>query len=189
MSARETWRPVCGHPGYEVSDLGRVRSLDRVIHFPDGRSRRAPGVPLSPVADKLGYRFVTLAGRRRPVHQLVLEAFVGSRPDGYESLHGNDVPSDNRLTNLRWGTRADNVQDAVERRRHVHSKRTHCPRRHPLEAPNLVSWHERNGKRSCRSCHRARADAQHARRRGLPQVDIQAAADAHFRTIMEGSHV
>jgi len=181
--ARESWRAVPGQPGYEVSDLGRVRSVDRVVHFPDGRKRRAPGVLLSPVVDKDGYRHVGLPGRRWPVHQLVLVAFVGPRPDGQEALHGNDVPHDNRLANLRWGTRGDNMQDAVARRRHVHSKRTHCPRQHALVEPNLVVSQWRRGVRSCLACHRARANKQFALARGLP-FDMQAVADEHHRRII-----
>lgn len=52
---------------------------------------------------------------RRPVHQLVLEAFVGPRPLGMESLHRDGNPRNNAARNLRWGTRKENWED---RRRH-----------------------------------------------------------------------
>jgi transposase len=45
------------------------------------------------------------------VHRLVLEAFRGSCPDGREACHGNNNPSDNRIDNLRWGTREENLAD------------------------------------------------------------------------------
>lgn len=45
------------------------------------------------------------------VHHLVLEAFVGPRPDGYEGKHENGIPHDCRLSNLTWGTKAANEHD------------------------------------------------------------------------------
>lgn len=45
------------------------------------------------------------------VHRLVLEAFVGPCPDGLEGCHGNGIPDDNRLDNLRWDTHESNMAD------------------------------------------------------------------------------
>jgi hypothetical protein len=53
----------------------------------------------------------------RDVHQLVLEAFVGSRPEGMVCRHLNGVPTDNRVENLAWGTYGENNADIV---RHGH---------------------------------------------------------------------
>lgn len=47
----------------------------------------------------------------RQVHQLVLEAFVGPRPDGTEACHNNGTRTDNNLANLRWDTRKSNHAD------------------------------------------------------------------------------
>lgn len=52
-------------------------------------------------------------GRTKDVHDLVLTAFVGPRPAGSLGLHWNDIPTDNRLENLRWGTKRDNSLDAL----------------------------------------------------------------------------
>ncbi len=67
-----------------------------------------------------GYRTAHLVpttgkAQRKFVHVVVLETFVGPCPRGMETLHDNGVPDDNRLSNLRWGTRAENMADA---RRH-----------------------------------------------------------------------
>lgn len=48
----------------------------------------------------------------RFVHHLVLETFIGSRPEGMYALHKNDNQLDNRLENLYWGTSSDNRYDA-----------------------------------------------------------------------------
>lgn len=113
----ERWLPVPGWPGYEVSDRGRVRSVERVIA--DGRT--AAGVLLKPSRDKDGYRYVTLSdgSRRRKVHvaRLVLEAFTGPCPDGMEVLHGNGRRWDNRLGNLRYGTDGENSREREDHRR------------------------------------------------------------------------
>lgn len=106
----ERWLPVVDwEDRYEVSDLGRVRSL----RHPGGKLRATPLVRKLQ-ADRDGRQFVMLQapGRRpttRAVHRLVLEAFVGLRPDGQVARHGPGGVSDNRVVNLCWGTQADNV--------------------------------------------------------------------------------
>jgi hypothetical protein len=73
--------------------------------------------PLKPSPQKSGHLRVWLGGGRanmRFVHRLVLEAFVGPCPEGMSSsLHHDDDPSNNRLSNLSWGTQKDNYADAV----------------------------------------------------------------------------
>jgi hypothetical protein len=58
-----------------------------------------------------GHVTVTLPDGVEKVHRLVLEAFVGPCPRGLECRHRNDVGADNRLTNLVWGTRRENLLD------------------------------------------------------------------------------
>lgn len=102
----EMWAPVPSAPGYEVSDLGRVRG-------PRGMR------PLHRMAK--GYMGVYLHGAdrsRRYVHQVVLEAFVGPCPPGMECLHENDVKTDNRLSNLRWDTRRENMRESMRNGKH-----------------------------------------------------------------------
>lgn len=113
----EKWLPVVGHEGsYEVSNLGRVRSLDRVISIKQPPwTRRKKGVLLKPGKKKSGHVSVVL-GREfgsKDVHVLVAEAFLGPKPDGMECLHWDDNPENNTDTNLRWGTRRQNLHDAI----------------------------------------------------------------------------
>jgi hypothetical protein len=113
----ETWKPVVGHEAaYEVSDHGRVRSLARRVRLVTRQAgettRSVPPRILRPGANKSGHLSVAIGRRNnRLVHQLVLEAFVGPRPEGYEVLHCNGDPTDNRLSNLRYGTRSENLKD------------------------------------------------------------------------------
>lgn len=116
MTATERWLPVVGFEGqYEVSDAGRVRSLDRMVAHGRGTAmRRRSGQMLKPGRKPSGHMSVALGkGNSVDVHRIVLEAFVGPCPVGQEGLHGDDDGSNNDLSNLRWGTRADNLQDAI----------------------------------------------------------------------------
>lgn len=125
-SAVEVWMPVHGFEGsYEVSSFGHVRSLDRVQVY----SRTVPhsgavvlvrrmhrGRMLRPGQMSSGHLSVSLGREHgsRCVHTLVLEAFVGPRPDGMDSLHRDGVPTNNWIGNLHWGTRSENLLDAVK---------------------------------------------------------------------------
>ena len=115
----ELWKAIPGYEcRYEVSDQGRVRSLDRDVvcigKIKGAYTSRKKGRVLRPGASNFGHLSVVLGRRNtRMVHELVLAAFVGPRPANRECCHNNGVPTDNRLTNLRWGTRRENISDSV----------------------------------------------------------------------------
>lgn len=120
----EVWKDIPGYEGtYQVSSLGRVRSLDRVVkgkcHFTGELfDRRIKGQVLRPgKCCKSGHLSVVL-GRGttgRPVHELVMLAFVGVPPEGKEVCHQNGDPTDNRLENLRYDTRRENILDVYRK--------------------------------------------------------------------------
>lgn len=156
-NSAEEWRPIGGFEGYyEVSDHGRVRSLDRVLTYPDGHLHRLKGRVLSPaplpLSGHLHLNLKTQHKRRAPVavHALVLETFVGPRPPGLESLHWDGDPTNNKVTNLRWGTRSENMQDMVRHGRHWQTLKTHCPKGHEYTEANVRIV---KGGRECRRCH------------------------------------
>lgn len=102
---KEEWRPVVGWESlYQVSNQGRVRRL--------GCSPRKTNVGAN------GYNVVSLSRNGQTTlhttHSLVLEAFVGSRPQGCEARHKNHNRADARVENLEWGTAQDNSRDRVE---------------------------------------------------------------------------
>lgn len=104
----ENWVSVVDFEGaYMVSDQGRVISLDRVNQHSDGHSQRVSGRVLSQRLDRrCGYYRVNLYknGDRhtRLVHRLMLVAFVGPCPEGYEALHVDGQPTSNTISNLSW---------------------------------------------------------------------------------------
>lgn len=115
----EEWRPVVGFEGlFEVSSHGRVRSLDRwVANNPNGGQRLIKGRILRGSLDKAGYRSYGLVVKqiehRRRAHVFVAEAFIGPRPDGACIRHLDDDRTNNHVTNLAYGTHAENAADAM----------------------------------------------------------------------------
>jgi len=111
----ERWRDIPGYEGqYQVSDQGRVRSLERYVRLVTLQAgetkRRVPPRILRPGPQKSGHLTVSLGRHNsKQVHALVLLAFVGPAPAGHEGLHRDHDPSNNRLSNLKWGTRSENI--------------------------------------------------------------------------------
>lgn len=155
MMAHEQWRPVVGYESsYEVSDMGRVRSLDRTVTFPDGRRRTARGRLLKPGHVPRGHRYVNLGrGNSQYVHQLVAAAFLGPRPDGHEVCHNNGDPTDNRAPNLRYDTRQANYMDMFVHGTHPQARKTHCKNGHEFSEDNTAIRRDRY-QRVCLICKR-----------------------------------
>lgn len=155
----EEWKPIPGFEGvYEVSDLGRVRSLARKVARSNGRVLPVRERFLSSHADEYGYASVALSKKGKPrtkaVHALVAEAFFGSPSSDEEVRHLNGKPWDNRLSNLAYGTKSENTLDSVGHGTHNHARVVYCSQGHKLEGENLVVY----GKmRQCRSCSNARS--------------------------------
>lgn len=183
----EIWAPIADLQGwYEVSTCGGVRSVDRVIHQRNGATRHFPGHVLSPLVDPDdGHLTVALwqsgTSRRRPVHKLVLETFVGSCPPGMEGCHNDGAPAHNCVANLRWGTRSGNAYDRVLHGTDRNARKLTCPLEHLLALPNLPL--SKLPHRECLACKRARADRQRAWARGQ-LIDFRVAADWHYARIM-----
>ena len=119
----EEWRDVIGCEGwYQVSSKGRVRSVDRVVTFSDGRLRKYKGRIISQYLGN-GYPRVTLkmngVDLRAHVHSLVAKAFLGPRPFAHDVLHGDGNRANNFVSNLRYGTRKDNSRDSITHGTHL----------------------------------------------------------------------
>lgn len=143
----EEWRPVVGHSGYEVSSLGRVRS----------HKQTSPRI-LKCSVNKNGRPMARLYERGQPtvnieVHVLVARAFLGPCPEGLEVCHNVADKLDNRLINLRYDTRRNNVLDCIRDGSHSQASKTRCKAGHEFSGNNLTVL--KNGKRSCKACSRA----------------------------------
>lgn len=178
MTEIEEWRSLPGYEGvYKVSNLGRVKSLARV----DNRGHRVRERILSQWPHPSGHISVKLSlngcHRLGKVHRLVLMSFVGPPPEGHEALHGDGNPANNRLENLSWGTRSENIYDRVRHGTHHMAVKTHCPQGHPYDDVN--TYITRDGKRRmCRSCLRIRNVRDRARR-AVPKVPRTHCREGH----------
>lgn len=114
----EIWSKIRGFPSYEVSSLGRVRSLDRkTFHAGWGRFRSIKGRLLKPRLHKQGYVKVVLCKDgeefNKYIHRLVAETFLINPENKAEVNHKNGVKSDNKVTNLEWVSRNENIKHSV----------------------------------------------------------------------------
>ena len=121
---KEQWKDIAGYEGlYEVSSLGRIKSLPRTIHcqrLGKAITRRKPETILGQKSTRRRfYPIVVLRNKRGvlkwfTVHSLVLETFIGPRPKGMECCHFPDRdPWNNCLDNIHWGTPSENQMHRV----------------------------------------------------------------------------
>lgn len=120
--AVEAWEDIPGFSSYQVSNMGRVRSLTRTKRYVRKNGtvyRRSIQGRIISTGNLNGYRNLTLVsdrGQKTPMllHRLVLKTFVGGCPDGMQGCHNNGDRSDNRLENLRWDTITNNHSDKIK---------------------------------------------------------------------------
>ena len=116
---QEIWRPVPGFEGeYEVSNLGKVRSLDRIQHRSNGQSYCdfcIKGRVLKPylTGKNDGYCTVSLKHKNVKVHRIVARSFLQPVEGKNEVNHINGNKHDNRASNLEWVTSGENGQHAL----------------------------------------------------------------------------
>lgn len=120
VSREERWVAVQGFEGsYEVSDHGRIRTLDRQRRGNGGALRTIKGIVKVLGEDKYGYHQIGLwkNGKctSRKVHQLVAEHFIGPWPEwASEVRHKDGVKTNNIWTNLAYATTKQNAADRVQ---------------------------------------------------------------------------
>jgi hypothetical protein len=138
FSAAEEWRDVPGYEGYyQVSNLGRVKNARPPTSRP---SKRADGTPadirggrmLQLYRNKRGYLEVHLCKAGIPrfytVHRLVLNAFIGPRPERYVCNHIDCDGTNNALSNLEWVTPQENLDHMVSLGRSLRGAKNHNTR-------------------------------------------------------------
>lgn len=118
--AHEQWRPVVGYEGiYEVSDLGRVRSIPRIVEREGTQGDiGAKGMVRKPHLTPKGYLRLQLARDTKTancmVHRLVASAFLDNPEGKAEVNHKNGIKHDNRVGNLEWATASENQIHAYD---------------------------------------------------------------------------
>jgi hypothetical protein len=127
------WKDIPGYEGfYQISTMGKIRSVERTIREFDSRwgkirTKRLKSKIITPAVNGTHYSNVMLSknGRAKShfVHRLVLEVFVGSCPEGMECCHKDGNMYNNELSNLRWDTRKNNHADNVVNGTRLHGSK------------------------------------------------------------------
>lgn len=118
---KETWKNVKGYDGlYEVSNLGRIRSLGRICNSKNNSTQKKKARILTQEITVHGYCRVRLfdangTSKHYAVHRLVLSAFVGD--SSLQVNHINEIKTDNRLVNLEYVTPKKNCEHGTRNQR------------------------------------------------------------------------
>lgn len=103
----EIIKDIDDFPGYKISNYGYIISnrQGKINYKIKGQVTKKGYLTVKMFKNKISFNF--------RVHRLVLEAFVGKCPDGFQCCHNDGNPKNNKLSNLRWDTAANNQKDRV----------------------------------------------------------------------------
>lgn len=177
------WKFIPGYEGiYQASNEGEIRSVDRVTAK---NAFKKGAIKKQNINSQTGYPMVSLwkngVERRDTVHVLILETFKGPRPKGYYGCHNYGDKLNNTVDNLRWDTPTSNNLDRIKHGNDPARSRTHCPRGHKLEEPNLVASKKRIGIRECQACSYAQSKIYTSRKAG----SIQEVSDNRYEQLIQ----
>lgn len=144
FDATVEYRDIPGFPGYKVGNDGTVWSC--VIKGSKKSRLGDQWRQLRITKQGGGYGKVYLGRRKNKwVHRLVLEAFVGMRPDGMECCHNDGDPTNNHVSNLRWGTPKENNGDKVMHGTHIFGENQNGAKLTEWQVRNLRAWYAAGG--------------------------------------------
>ncbi len=102
----EIWLPIADYPNYQISNYGRVKSLERTIFMPNGGIKYIPEKLLTPCQSSNGYLKVNLYdnGKHKliSIHRLVANAFIPNHNNFPQINHKDENKENNHIDNLEW---------------------------------------------------------------------------------------
>ena len=109
----EIWKDIEEYKGlYQVSNLGNVRSLDRLVKAGYNNKQNKKGRRLTKLSNQKGYLVVKLSkenhGKRILIHRLVAKAFIPNPENKPQVNHIDGNKENNNVSNLEWCTNSEN---------------------------------------------------------------------------------
>lgn len=130
----EKWKMIKDSKDFQVSDEGNIRSLDRIMIRKDGKKYTVKGKVLKSYVMKYGYCMIALKGdikSSKTVHRMVMKAFLPiENMDEWDVNHEDGNKKNNRLDNLKWCTKKENMKHAKDTGLWHPEKR--CGGEHPM---------------------------------------------------------
>lgn len=126
----EIWKDIAEYEGlYQVSNLGHVRSLDRVIKYTNRRVVHAKSKIISGFIKKNGYISVDLykdnKRKKFHLHRLVGAAFIPNPENKPQINHKDENKSNNSVDNLEWMTAKENINYGTRKEKHIKATTNH----------------------------------------------------------------
>lgn len=130
MENIEIWKDIQGYEGfYQVSDCGKVKSLERDVYYQNGTVHHLKEKILAHFLDKDGYQIVNLCKngeiKKMRVHRLVAMAFIPNPENKSQINHKNEVKTNNVVENLEWCEASYNINYGTRTERSVQNRRSY----------------------------------------------------------------
>ena len=128
---KEIWKDIQGYEGlYQISNLGRIKSLERMIITSNNITKKISEKILKPCLRKNGYYSIVLQKNNKSkyytIHRLVAKEFIPNPNNLPQVNHKDGNKLNNNINNLEWCTNSDNTQHGYDNKLYKYKSRCHA---------------------------------------------------------------